>query len=318
MKKKALITAYTFHEQGVEMLKEAGYEIIFDSGKSVYKEQDLFELINDIDVYIAGTDPISKDVIDRAARLKLITRCGVGYDSVDWIYAQQKGIPVTITPGTNETSVAEMVFALLLGLARNIPMFDREVHNGIWRPQILGVELNGKTIGIIGTGRVGKAVAQRARGFGMVPIAYDPYADQRWAEELGVKYVDLDELTGTSDIITLHAPLTPDTENMVNADFLNKMKRSAFLINTARGRLLDEHALYNALAEGRIAGAALDVFIEEPLTIEHPLLGLKNCIVSCHVSSHTVEAIKQMSVMCVYEILRMERGEKPMNSINGF
>lgn len=315
MTKKALVTAFTFRPEGIEKLQEAGYEVTFDPTRHSYSEEELLELVGPIDAYIAGVDPITRGVIDRAPNLRIIARCGVGYDSVDWRYAREKGIPVTLTPGTNETSVAEMVFALLLGLARKIPLFDRTVREGGWHPQLLGTELTGKTIGIVGTGRIGKAVARRARGFDMTPVAYDPFRDADWAERAGVTYVAMEELLRRSDVVTLHSPLTPETERMVDAAFLRQMKRTAFLINTARGKLVDEEALAAALADGSIAGAALDVFDREPLMPGHPLLGLDSTVLTHHVSSHTVEAMARMSLMCAEEVLRVDRGEEPLHAV---
>jgi len=312
---RVLITPNVFHPDAVALLENEGHEVIFSQPTQSLNADALRGLIHGFDAYVAGSNPITANVINQANKLKIIARFGVGYDNVDWKYAFSKGIQVTVTAGANEQSVADMTFALLLGISRKIPYFDRTVRGGGWTPLVLGVESWNKSIGIIGTGRIGKAVAQRARGFDMKVLAYDVYPDKAWAERMGVKYVPLEELVSTSDYVTLHTPLTNDTNKMVSRSFLEKMKPSAYLINTARGSLVDEEALYEALVTNQIAGAAMDVYDGEPVRTDHPLLGIENCLFTCHVSSHTNEAFKRMSFMCAEEIRLVLCGEKPQHLI---
>ncbi|WP_413378139.1 phosphoglycerate dehydrogenase [Alkalihalobacillus sp. 1P02AB] len=315
MPSKVLITPDMFHKDGEILLKEAGYDVQYTSPTRTITIDELRTSIMDADAYIAGSNRVDADTIDLAKRLRLIARFGVGYDSIDWKYSLDNKIPVTITPGTNEQSVADMVFALLLGISRKIPYFDRSIREANWTPQVLGHEIWSKTIGIIGTGRIGKAVAKRAKGFDMTTLAFDAYPDSAWANELGVQYVDLEQLLSQSDYLSLHLPLTKQTHRLVNNTFLQQMKSSAFLINTARGQLVDEEALHHALLNRTIAGAALDVFTKEPLAKNHQLLEVDNCLLTCHISSHTEEAMRRMSVLCAEEIIRTGKGQQPKHPI---
>jgi D-3-phosphoglycerate dehydrogenase / 2-oxoglutarate reductase len=311
MKKKVIVTPEMFHRDAIEMLENAGMEVTFTEPNNKVTEEDLSTLLNQADAYVAGSNKVTEKSLAQADHLKIIARFGVGFESLDWEYARSKGIHVTITPGTLEQSVAEMVFALLLGRVRHIPYFDRTVRMGEWSPHVMGSEIWGKTFGIIGTGRIGKEVAKRALGFEMDVIAYDPFPNVEWARNHGVRYLTLDELLSSSDFVTLHPPLTEETKGMVNADFLAKMKPTAFLINTGRGKLVDEESLYLALKNKQITGAALDVFECEPVSKDNPLLELSNCIFTSHVSSHTHEAMRRMSLVCAEEILRVMKGEDP-------
>jgi D-3-phosphoglycerate dehydrogenase / 2-oxoglutarate reductase len=319
MSKKVLVTPFAFHRNAVERLEAAGFEVVFTPGKLHYANEELVEHLRTAIAFIAGSETIDRELLDQAPRLKIIARFGVGYDAVDWVYANSKGIEVTLTIGTNEQSVAEMVFAHLLGLARKINYFDRAMRDGLWTPHILGHEIWQKTMGIIGTGRIGKAVARRASGFEMKVLAYDPYPDQEWANKNNVAYVSLDELIRSSDYISLHAPADAVTSGMVNESFLSQMKPTAYLINTARGKLIDEEALYQALANQTIAGAGLDVYQIEPCMASNKLLQLDNCTsLSSHVSSHTYEAMERMSHSCAEEVIRVGcDNEAPLYPIPG-
>lgn len=315
MAQKVLVTPDIFHKDAVNQLLEAGFEVDFTEPTRRVTVDEVRRKIVDADAYVVGSNPLDAETIDCGKELKLITRFGVGYDSIDWKHAMHKHIPVTVTAGTNEQSVADMAFALMLSVSRKIPSFDRSIREGLWTPQILGQEIWSKTIGILGTGRIGKAVAKRARGFDMKIIAYDTYQDPEWAEQAGVCYVPLEQLIAESDYITLHLPLTEDTNQLVNTSFLKQMKPTAYLINTARGQLVDEQALFEALSSQTIAGAAIDVFIKEPLAKDYPLFGLENCVLTCHISSHTQEAMRRMSLLCAEEIIRMGNGLQPLNLI---
>lgn len=314
MGKKVLITPDVFHHDAVALLEEAGFEVAYSRPTRSVTEEELQQLIADADVYVPGANKVRAETIAKGARLKLIARFGVGYDAIDIQFAKAKGIPVTFTPDTLEPSVADMAFALLLSLSRRIPFFNRIVREGSWVPHLTS-EVWSKTIGIIGTGRIGKEVAKRAKGFDMNIVAFDEFPNRTWADSIGAKYVPLEQLLSASDYVTLHLPLTEKTRRIVNASFLKQMKPAAYLINTSRGPLVDEQALYEALASGTIAGAGLDVFEKEPVSPDHPLLTLENVIVSAHVSSSTHESMRRMSLACAEEILRMNKGLPPLRLI---
>lgn len=315
MANNVLITPFAFQQAGFDLLRTEGLEVRYYPGKPRVEEEALLELIRDADAFIAGSEAVNKRVLDHAPRLKVIARFGVGYDRIDWKYALDKGIPTTVAIGTNEQSVAELVFAHMLALARNIPFFDRTMRSGIWSTYTLGHEMWRKTIGVIGTGRVGKAVAVRAKGFEMNVLACDPCPDPEWAARQQVRYAALEEVLAVSDVVTLHVPCNEQTEGMVSASFLTKMKPTAYLINTARGGLVDEAALYRALRDGRIAGAALDVFAAEPPPADHPWLSLDNVVLTSHVGSHTFEAMVRMSVCCAEEVVRVMNGRPPLHPV---
>ncbi|TDF99420.1 phosphoglycerate dehydrogenase [Paenibacillus piri] len=312
---KVLITPDIFHQDAVRQLQEAGFELAYTEPTRSVKEEEVREKLAGVDAYVAGSNKLSADTIAAGNKLKLITRFGVGYDAIDWRYALSHHISVTITAGTNEQSVADMALALMLGVSRRIPYFDRSIREGQWTPQVLTNEVWSKTVGILGTGRIGKAVAKRVKGFDARIIAYDAFPDTAWAEQAGVTYVAMEQLLAESDYITLHLPLNEATDRIVNAAFLNQMKPSAFLINTARGQLVDEEALYDALKNRTIGGAGLDVYAKEPLPQQYPFYELDNCVLTHHVSSHTKEAMWRMSLLCAEEIIRLSQGLPPKHPI---
>ncbi|TBL77859.1 phosphoglycerate dehydrogenase [Paenibacillus thalictri] len=315
MSGKVLVTPDMFHPDAVNVLKEAGFAVEFTKPTRMVTEQEVREKIADADAYVVGSNKLTAELIGAGQKLKLIARFGVGYDSIDWRYALQSGIAVTVTAGANEQSVADMALALMLSISRRIPYFDRSVREGEWTPQILTHEMWAKTVGIMGTGRIGKAVAKRVSGFDANLLAYDAYPDYTWAQQAGVTYVSKEQLLSESDYVTLHLPLNEDTNRIVDAGFLLQMKPTAFLINTARGQLVDETALYEALVQRSIGGAALDVYAKEPLPRDYPFYELDNCVLTHHVSSHTQEAMRRMSLLCAEEIVRMNQGLPPQYPI---
>jgi D-3-phosphoglycerate dehydrogenase len=245
-----------------------------------------------------------------APRLKVISKHGVGYENIDLEAARDRNIPVAIAGGAIADSVADMALALLLALARQIPQGDASVRAGDWK-RFVGPELAGKTLGIVGLGQIGKGVCRRAKGFGLQVVAYDTYQDQAFAASWGVSYLPLDELLAQSDFISLHAPVTAETRHLMGAEQLARMKPTAYLINTARGELVDELALYEALKQGHLAGAASDVFIQEPPG-EHPLLTLANFIATPHSAGQTPEGLRRMGEITAENALRVLRGEAPL------
>ena len=259
-------------------------------------EEEMVELITGCAGLIVGVDPVTKRVLE-AGPLRAVVKYGSGMDNIDVPAAEALRVRVSSTPGANARSVAELAIALLLALARNVATHDRSVRERSWR-RITGVELAGKRLGIIGYGAIGREVARIARGLEMDVVAHDPLL-----ESADVPLVALAELYATSDAVSLHVPLTAATRGMVGAEELAAMKPTAFLLNTARGGLVDEQALAEALASGRPAGAALDGFDEEPLG-DSPLRGLDNVVLSPHAGAATFDAVRRTATRAVDQLLR--------------
>lgn len=265
-----------------------------------------------MDVVLASLDGYSADILTKANQLKIIARWGVGYDSVDIAAATRNGIVVTYTPGLLDQAVADYTFALLLSLARHVPEANARIQRGEWASQ-WGGDVGGKTLGIVGFGRIGKAVAQRATGFNMRVLACTPNPP---AKNGGVEFVSLEKLLAESDFVSLHAALTPASRNLIGGPQLRGMKRTAYLINTARGALVDESALVRALHEKWIAGAALDVFTTEPLPAESALRSTPNLLLSPHQSSYARETGERVSLAAAQGIVDLMNGIKPGNVLD--
>lgn len=292
-------------------LSEEGVKILTDvrefqvDVKTELKPDALKEAIKDYDALIVrSATKVTRDIIQAAPKLKVIGRAGVGLDNVDLEAATQKGVIVMNTPGGNTVSTAEHTMSLILALSRNIPQAVSSTRKGEWkRSKFMGVELYNKVLGIIGLGRIGKEVAKRAGSFGMRILAYDPFLSAEIAEGLGVEVVELARLLGESDYITVHTPLTDDTKHVISAAEFALMKKGVRVINCARGGIIDEQALVEAVREGKVAGAALDVFENEPLSPESPLLKLDNVVITPHLGASTEEAQVNVAIE-VCEIVR--------------
>ena len=298
-------------------LAEAGLEVVFpDSANVTLTEDELLRLLPGCVAAVAMPDAYTARVIEACApSLKLIARSGVGYDSIDLVAAKRYGVWVTTTVGANHDAVADFTLGLILDLARRITQVANEVKAGTWR-RVAGVELRGKTLGIAGTGRIGREVAARARAFGMRIVAHDAYPNHAWAASAGVTYLGLDQLLAQSDVITLHVPATPQTRHLLDARALAACKRGVYVVNTARGELVDEAALLAALDSGQVAGAALDVFASEPPTeAQRPLIGHPNVIPTGHCAGAAVEAQRRAAEMALEEVLRVARGERPLSPV---
>jgi len=285
----------------------------------------LLEKVRDADALVSLlTDPIDKDVLSNARKLRIIAQYAVGFDNIDIEEATKRGIYVTNTPGVLTEAVADLTWALILSVTRRIVEADHYVRSGKWEESktgwhpmmLLGTELRGKTLGIIGFGRIGQAVARRAKCFGMKVIYYSRTRKPDAETEIGAKYVDLETLLKESDIISIHVPLTKETELMIGEKELKMMKPGAYLINTARGRVIDEKALYKALKEKWIAGAALDVFWQEPLPKNNPLLELDNIVVAPHIGSATIETRSKMAEIVAENLIAFYEGKVPPNLVN--
>jgi len=277
----------------------------------------LIQTIGEYDALIVRSETkVDRELLERAARLKVVGRAGVGVDNIDVEAATARGVIVMNTPGANAIAACEHTFALMLALCRHIPQADASVRRGEWtRRRFVGVQLYRKTLGIIGLGRIGQQVARRALAFGMEVLAYDPYISADIARELGVALVSLDELLARSDFITLHALLTPETRGLIGREALAHVKPGARLINCARGELVDEAALVEALTSGRLAGAALDVYSTEP-PLGSPLLTLDNVVLTPHLGASTEEAQRDVSLQIVDQVLEALRGTGFRNAVN--
>lgn len=305
-KYRVVITARSFGQGCAEpysILRQAGCETVRSPVDRPLTSPELADLLRDADAAIVGNDRVDANAIDAAARLKVISRYGVGVDNIDLAAASARGIVVTNTPGANDNSVADLAFALLLACARQIPHVVETVKGGKWS-RVMGVEAWQKTLGIIGTGRIGKAVAHRAKGFAMRVLCYDVFRDERWAMANGVSYTELEDLLRESDFVTIHVPLLSSTQGLIGARELACMRESAFLINTSRGGIVDEQALYETLSRGQIAGAALDVLEHEP-ALDSSLRTLNNVLITAHIGGYTQEAVRNMGVLAARNVVEV-------------
>jgi D-3-phosphoglycerate dehydrogenase len=284
--------------------------VIYNTTGHPLTAAELIPLLAECDGCIAGLDEFNREALSAASRLKVIARYGVGVDRVDLEAAREKGIVVTNTPGANAVSVAELTIGLMLCLARSIPALSAATHAGGW-PRLPGVALEGKTVGLLGLGAIGRQVARRLCAFDCRLMAYDPSPDEAFARRHNVELAPADEVIRQADFLSLHVPLTPETRHMVNADFLSRMKQGAYLINTARGEVVDEQALYEALTSGHLRGAALDAFQREPPGPDNPLLALPQVIATPHTGAHADSATNAMGWMALRDCLAVLSGRQP-------
>ena len=274
---------------GLEPLDDDRFELVESTGLT---GDDLRDALAQADgVIIRSTTRIDRPALAATERLRVIGRAGVGVDNIDVAAATEKGIAVFNAPSGNTTSAAELTMALMLAAMRKLPAADRSIRSGEWdRKRFRGAELHGKTLALIGAGRIGGEVARRARAFGMHVVAYDPFLQDERARQLGIRAVPLEEALREGDVISLHVPLTDATANLIDRERLALLKPGAVVVNAARGGVMDEEALVDALREDRIAGAALDVFNDEPLPADHPFRTLDNVVLTPHIGAATIEA----------------------------
>jgi D-3-phosphoglycerate dehydrogenase len=312
MKPKVLVTE-AIHPAGWATLKKETEAVAWPG----QEKQPLIEAVGDVQAILVRVVKLPPEVIRAAKQLKIIAKHGVGYDNINVPAATASGVIVTNTPLANSTSVAEHALALLLAVARRIGESDRDLALNQMRPQkaYQGIELSGKVMGIMGLGSAGFRLARMAgQGFGMRVIGFDPYKEP-WPE--GVEQCrELDPLLGQADFISIHVPLTQETRNLIGKTALPKMKPTCILVNTARGGIVDEAALAEAIKAGRLAGAGLDVVEDEPLEPDHPLNGLPTVILTPHVAGVTEEAMMRMAQDAAEDILRILRGERPKYPVN--
>ncbi|RLF69201.1 MAG: phosphoglycerate dehydrogenase [Thermoplasmata archaeon] len=300
-------------EEAVKLLEEAGHEVTLDEASP----EGLLEIIGEYDALIVRSrTKVRKEALDLAHELKVIGRAGIGVDNIDIQYAKEKGIKVVNAPRGSTLSVAELALGHMLSLARGIAAGTRGIREGKWlKKQLKGMELAGKTVGIIGCGRIGQALAERCKAFGMRTIGFDPYLPKEVADKVGIELVDLEELYRTSDFISLHVALTDETRHMVSREQFEMMKDTAYIVNCARGGVIDEDALYLALKEGIIGGAGLDVFETEPPG-ETKLAEFDNVTFTPHIGANTKDAQLKAGTMVAEQVIIALRGEEPTNWVN--
>ncbi|HVY70900.1 MAG TPA: phosphoglycerate dehydrogenase [Verrucomicrobiae bacterium] len=316
---KILITARTLETVGtraLELLREAKAELVNPPKFGPLKVAELLEVIDGADAVFASMDQFTEEVFasPRASKLKLISRWGVGYDAINVPAATKAGVVIAYTPGLLNDAVADYAFALMLAVARRLHEGHLSMRAGEWK-SAWGHDITGKTLGIIGCGRIGQAMARRASGFNMRLLGYDivPNPD---AQKLGIEFVSLEELLARSDFVSLHSALTPQNRGLLGEAQLKAMKPSAYLVNTARGALVDEAALVKALEQRWIAGAAIDAFVVEPLPADHPLRRAPNLLLTPHQASFARDTGERVSTTAAQAIVDMIQGRKPQFVVN--
>ena len=313
---KVLITSRSFGKIGdsaKKVLTDAGIQI---DNISVGFDQAHFEkIIPEYDALIIGAHDFSEADMERCPNLKIICKHGVGLDNIHVNKAKELGIAVCNAPGTNSNAVADLALGLMLSVCRKISHSAALVREGVWKSHI-GEDVCGKTVGLLGFGAIAKGVARRARGFGMKILAYDPFVTQLPEEFEGwVELCDMEKVITTCDILSVHIPLTPETRNTISTKELAMMKQGAYVINTARGGIVDEMALYEALKSGHLNGAAMDVVESEPMTPDHPLLSLDNVVVTPHIAMYSKEAINAVSMICAENVVACLTGGQMINRV---
>lgn len=293
-----------------EILREAGLDVCFPApGVDLRDTGLLIGQLEGIDAVLASIEPYTAEVLE-ASSLRVISRCGVGYDSIDVASATRLGVLVANTPGANKEGVAEHAVALMLAVAHGFPRRDREIRRGLWNRQAMP-RLAGQTVGLVGLGAIGRETALRCRALGMTVIAADPAADESWAAENKVSLLDLDALLEQADVVSLHLPCNRATAGLFDAKAFARMKPGAIFVNTARGGLVDETALVDALQNGKLAGAGLDVFQQEPLPPDHPLLAIDNALLCPHMGGLDLTSRVAMANLAAQNIAELYLGRRP-------
>jgi D-3-phosphoglycerate dehydrogenase len=311
---RVLITTEALRElpgKHVDLLGAAGYQVGYPAKSVLLTEDDTLEAMQGCVAVLAGGEPYSERVLAGLPELRIVSRNGVGYDKIDVPAATKRGVAVTITPEGNHQAVAEHTLALMLAVARTVVQNAVDCRAGHWRRRRAFIPLRGATLGIVGLGRIGRSVAVRAAAFGMQLVACEQFPNAEFVKQYGVRLVDLDTLLAEADFVTLHAPLTPETREMINQRTLARMKPGSVLVNTARGGLVNEGDLLAALKSGHLAGAGLDVLRVEPPPADHPFLALDNVVVTPHVAALDSRAIEDMATGAAQNIIDVLAGRWP-------
>ncbi len=311
---KVLITAASVkgHAPALQMMRDAGCELVLETTPSPLTEEWSIDKVRGIAALVVAMEPVSARVLEAAPQLRVIARPGVGYDTIDMAAATRRRVVVTVAAGTNDQSVADHAFGLLLMAARGLVGAVNSVQAHGWdRPT--GVDIWRKTLAVVGYGRIGQAIARRARGFDMRVLVVTP---RPGPQEEGIEYVSLDQALAQADFVSLSAPLTPATENLINAATIAKMKPGAILVNTARGGLIDEAALAEAVRSGHLAGAAVDVLRQQGANSPSPLIGVPGILVTPHMGSLTRETMQRVGLSVATSVIAALRGERPAHVVN--
>lgn len=318
MKKKVLITVTRFDQfcsEAIKVFRENNIEVIMPCKEFPrLRQEELLKIIPDIDAVIAGLDDWNEEVFKAAKKLKIIARFGLGVDNIDVAKAREYGIHVT-NARASYNAVAELAIALILACLRKVPLLDHSTRNGKWE-RFIGDELNGKKVGFLGFGKIPQTLAKRLIGFDVEMYAYDKFPNTKIAGELGVKFAEMDEILATCDIVSLHLPATEETIGMINKQVFDRMKTGAYFINTARGSLVNEQDLYDALVSGKIRAAATDVFKNEPVNPDNPLLKLENFFCTPHQGAETYQTMRDVALINAEAILDTFAGKVPKNLLN--
>ncbi|KKM10489.1 hypothetical protein SY88_12370 [Clostridiales bacterium PH28_bin88] len=310
---KVLSTSPTFGKyapEAVEMLQDNECRLVQLTPEEVKDPERVMFHLRDADGWIFGVDKVTRSHLAAAPKLQVVAKHGTGVDSVDLEAARERNVVIANVPAANSNAVADLTMGLLLAAARKIVFADKQTRAGGWGP-IMGTELWGKTLGVIGLGAIGRGVVKRAAGFGMRFLAYDVFPNEQFARDYGVQYLSIPEVLKEADFVTIHAPLTAETRGLIGEQELAMMKSSAFLINTSRGPIVQEKALCIALREGLIAGAALDVFETEP-PAQSELMELDNVVVTPHMGAYTYEAMANISLISARNVIEVLRGNPPL------
>jgi D-3-phosphoglycerate dehydrogenase len=315
---KILLTTTSFQDTPGphhQILEDAGFEIIRERGP--LPEKRMLDLVGDIDAFLCGDDEITSKVIDRALpRLKVVSKYGIGLDKIDVEYLTDKGVPLTFCPGVNHTTVSEHTFALMLALFRKLVKEANHVAKGEW-VRITGNEIMGKTLSIIGLGRIGKEVAIRANAFGMKVIGYDLYWDEDFARgNQIIRAKSIDEALEQGDVVSLHVNLSDETRELINRERLSKMKDGVVILNCARGEIIHTQDVIDALHAGKIGGYGTDVLDVEPPPPDHPMLNAPNTVITPHIGSRTFESVERQATMAARNLVLALRGETPLAQAN--
>lgn len=315
MDKKVLITSRSFGSVGNEplnILREHGIEAHFTKGSGLLSEDEFIKALSGFRTLIVGNDKVTAKVLSHSPDLAMICKHGTGVDNIDIKAAQANNVAVTNVPATNADAVADLTFGLMLDVARRISYAAETVKQGKWS-KITGVDVCGKSLGLIGLGAIGKRVAKRALGFDMRVIAFDPMIEKA-PDGMPIEILSFEEVLKQCDFLSLHVPLNDKTKNLISYKEMAMMKKGSFIINAARGGVLDEQALYENLVSGHIKGAGLDVTENEP-PVGSPLLSLDNVTIIPHMASHSIEAINAVSVACAKNVVRFFGGAEPVNIV---
>lgn len=319
MKKKILVTATNYSKycaQAKALLESEGFEIIENEFGRPMTFDELKVRVSDICGVVAGVDTWNEEVFKIAPELKVISRFGVGVDNIDLDKAKEYGIKVTNAKGLNANAVAELAVGLILGIARNIPNLTNSLRNGNW-DRFMGRDIAGKSIGLLGFGAIAQGVAKKLQGFDMRIYAYDKYPDLQKAKELNVTMTGMEDILKSCDIVSMHLPSFKETYHIMSKEQFDMMKDGAYFINTARGALVDEKALYEALKTGKLTAAATDVYEEEPAKPTNPLFELENIICTPHTAAETYETYTTVSLITARAIIDVINGKTPDNLLNG-